>query len=148
MAQDPSEVGAQRLEDDQDKSAEQLRAEIEDTREELGDTVEALAAKSDVKTRAREKADELKRNALAKKDELISKAKHASPTGGDGSAAAENPTAATADRANEGGAGSLVEQLKRTAQQNPVPTAALAGTPRGRVSAPCDYDQARCLTPA
>ena len=34
MAQDPSEVGAKRLEDDQDKSADQLRAEIEDTREE------------------------------------------------------------------------------------------------------------------
>ena len=66
MAQDPREIGAQRLEDDQNKSAEQLRAEIEDTREELGDTVEALAAKTDVKTRAREKADELKRSAVAK----------------------------------------------------------------------------------
>lgn len=31
-----------KLEDDLDKSSEQLRAEIEDTREELGDTVEAL----------------------------------------------------------------------------------------------------------
>jgi len=129
MAQDPSEVGAQRLEDNQEKSAEQLRAEIEDTREELGDTVEALAAKTDVKTRARDKADELKRNALAKKDELVSKAKQASPVGGsegDGDVATEGPAGTTADRGNGGGVGSMVEQLKGKAQQNPVPTAALA----------------------
>jgi len=128
MAQDPGEVGAQRLEDDQDKSAQQLRAEIEATREELGDTVEALAAKTDVKARAREKADELKRNALAKKEELVSKARHASPVGGDGddSVAAERPRATTADRRDGGGVGSLPGQLKSKARQNPVPTAALA----------------------
>jgi len=129
MAQDPSEVGAKRLEDDQDKSAEQLRAEIEDTREELGDTVEALAAKTDVKTRARDKADELKRGALAKKDELVSKAKQASPVGdrdGNGNAAAQSPAGTTAAGGNGGGLGSRVEQLKSTARQNPVPTAALA----------------------
>jgi chromosome segregation ATPase len=130
MAQDPREVGAQRLEEDQDKSAEQLRAEIEDTREELGDTVEALAAKTDVKTRARDKADELKRNAQAKKDELISKAKQASPVGGGGdgnsSDATEGPPGITADRGDGGGVGSVVEQLKSKVQQNPVATAALA----------------------
>ena len=132
MAQDPSEVGAKRLEDDQDKSADQLRAEIEDTREELGDTVEALAAKTDVKTRAREKADELKRNTLAKKDELIAKAKQASPVGGDGdgdgdgSIATEGTPGTTAEGGNGGGVGPIVEQLKTKARQNPVPTAALA----------------------
>jgi len=129
MAQDPSEVGAKRLEDDQDKSADQLRAEIEDTREELGDTVEALAAKTDVKTRAREKADELKRNTLAKKDELLAKAKQASPVGGgdgNGSAAAERSAGTTAAGGNGGGVGSMVKQLKSTARQKPVPTAALA----------------------
>ena len=40
--------------------SEQLRGEIEDLREDLGDTAAALAAKTDVKTRARERADELK----------------------------------------------------------------------------------------
>jgi uncharacterized protein with PIN domain len=39
--------------------AERLRAEIERTREHLGATVEQLAAKLDVKQRAREKATEL-----------------------------------------------------------------------------------------
>jgi hypothetical protein len=40
--------------------SEQLRGEIEDLREDLGDTAAALAAKTDIKTRARERADELK----------------------------------------------------------------------------------------
>lgn len=129
MGQDPREVGAQRLEDDQDKSAEQLRAEIEDTRGELGDTVEALAAKTDVKTRARERADELKRTALAKKEDLVSKAKQASPGGGGPSAAggsSDDPARTAADGSGGGGAGAAVQQLKRTAQENPVPTAAVA----------------------
>lgn len=129
MGQDPREVGAQRLEDDQDKSAEQLRGEIEDTRGELGDTVEALAAKTDVKTRARERADELKRTALAKKEDLVSKAKQASPGGGGPSAAggsSDDPARTAADGSGGGGASAAVQQLKRTAQENPVPTAAVA----------------------
>jgi hypothetical protein len=40
--------------------SEQLKGEIEDLREDLGDTAAALAAKTDVKARARERADELK----------------------------------------------------------------------------------------
>jgi hypothetical protein len=39
--------------------ARQLEAEIERTREQLGETVEALAAKVDVKARAQQKADQL-----------------------------------------------------------------------------------------
>ena len=38
---------------------EQLRLEIERTREQLGETVEALVAKTDVKARAREQAEQL-----------------------------------------------------------------------------------------
>jgi len=38
---------------------EQLRQEIERTREQLGETVEALVAKTDVKARARERANQL-----------------------------------------------------------------------------------------
>ena len=89
MGQDPGEVGAQQLDDDSQKSPEQLRAEIEETREDLGDTVEALAAKTDVKTRARERAEELKRSALLKRDELLSKVKRSSPAGEGGPPAAE-----------------------------------------------------------
>jgi hypothetical protein len=37
--------------DDQDRTPEQVREEIEQTRAELGDTVAALSAKTDVKAR-------------------------------------------------------------------------------------------------
>jgi hypothetical protein len=43
-----------------------LRHDITRTREELGETIEALAAKADVKARAQESVDELKQRALAK----------------------------------------------------------------------------------
>jgi hypothetical protein len=39
---------------------EQIRAEIDATREELGDTVEALAAKTDVKAQAKAKVEDTK----------------------------------------------------------------------------------------
>jgi ElaB/YqjD/DUF883 family membrane-anchored ribosome-binding protein len=41
------------------KDPEQIRAEIEVTREELAETVEALAAKADVKARLKEKQHEV-----------------------------------------------------------------------------------------
>ena len=126
MAEDPSAVGARRLtEDDEgERTPEQLRAEIEATREDLGDTVEALAAKTDVKTRAREKADELKRTATTKKDELIAKAKRAAPGDGGSDDAPAGPTGDTQGERSGGGA-AAVGQLKVAAQRNPVQTAAL-----------------------
>jgi hypothetical protein len=42
------------------RTPEEIEADIERTREELGDTVEALAAKSDVKGRAKAKVEETK----------------------------------------------------------------------------------------
>jgi hypothetical protein len=47
------------------RSPEEIEREIEQTREEVGDTVEALAAKTDVKARARKRADEIKAKARA-----------------------------------------------------------------------------------
>jgi hypothetical protein len=87
-----------------DQDAAQLRAEIEDVRGDLGDTVEALAAKTDVKTRAQEKADELKRK-------LPGGSGSGSGGGGNGSPAA--------------GASSALQQVRVKAKENPVPTAAL-----------------------
>jgi hypothetical protein len=43
-------------------SADALRADIERTRHQLGETVEALAAKTDVKARAQEKVSEFSAN--------------------------------------------------------------------------------------
>ncbi|MET9365872.1 DUF3618 domain-containing protein [Streptomyces sp. NPDC006632] len=56
-----------------DRSApgsEELREQVERTREDLGRTVEALAAKADVKGRALEKAAEVQQRAAAKAGEL------------------------------------------------------------------------------
>jgi chromosome segregation ATPase len=124
MGQDPGEVGAQRVEDAQDKTPEQLRAEIEDTREDLGETVEALAAKTDVKSRARARADEVKTTALRKKDELLAKAKQSTPA--TGNSAATNANADSRPAGATAAPNAAVEQVKGLAQDNPVPTAALA----------------------
>jgi hypothetical protein len=124
MGQDPGEVGAQRVGDTQDKTPEQLRAEIEDTRENLGETVEALAAKTDLKTRARAKADDVKDTALQKKDELLAKAKQSTPSHDRSPApgtTGDSPTAGPTQAPN-----AAMEQLKGLAQDNPIPTAALA----------------------
>jgi hypothetical protein len=60
-----------------------IRTEIEDTRERMGDTVDALAYKADVKTRAKEsvsdKVDSLKSKVTGAKDSVSD----ATPSGGD-----------------------------------------------------------------
>jgi ElaB/YqjD/DUF883 family membrane-anchored ribosome-binding protein len=77
---------------------EQLRAEIEDTRRELGETVAALSAKTDVKAQAHLKVDEVKaavgekrEELLGKKNELLGRARGASP---DSALAAASSTSA------------------------------------------------------
>jgi hypothetical protein len=49
------------------RSPEEIRADIEETREDLGDTVEALAAKTDVKAHAQAKAEEVKQKTAEKR---------------------------------------------------------------------------------
>ncbi|WP_063736933.1 DUF3618 domain-containing protein [Streptomyces sp. RTd22] len=53
---------------------EELREQVEQTRQKLGETVNALAAKTDVKGGAKEKAADVKRQAGAKAEELKTKA--------------------------------------------------------------------------
>ena len=69
MGQDPGQERTQLTGDPAERAAA-LRAEIEETREDLGDTAAALAAKTDVKARARDRADELKARARAKAEEV------------------------------------------------------------------------------
>jgi chromosome segregation ATPase len=64
---------------EQSKTPEEIEAEIGHTREELGDTVEALAAKADVKAQAKDKIADVRDTAQHKKDELASKARAATP---------------------------------------------------------------------
>ena len=98
------------------KDPEQIREEIEETRRELGDTVEALAAKADVKARMREKVVSTKDSAAQKKDDLMGKAKGASP-----------------DSVSSG-----ATQVTQKAKENPVPLgvagAFLGGFLLGRIT--------------
>ncbi|MFI1441692.1 DUF3618 domain-containing protein [Streptomyces fructofermentans] len=55
-------------------SPDQLREQVEQTRRDLGQTVEALAAKTDVKARAQHRAGELKEQVAVKAGELKAQA--------------------------------------------------------------------------
>lgn len=89
----PSEADAEQ------RTPEELRAEIEQTREELGETVQALAEKTDVKARAQDRISDAKTSVHEKKDEFVFKAKQATPAS----------------------AGAGAQQVAATVQQKPVP---------------------------
>lgn len=84
------------------QDSEQIQRDIEKTREELGDTVEALTGKADVKTQAKQRIDQTKTTITEKKEQLLGKAKEASPD-----------TASTA-----------TVQVSQKARENPLPLAA------------------------
>lgn len=85
------------------RDPEQIRHEIEATRQELGDTIEALSEKTDVKAQAHHKLEETKASIHEKKDELLGKARQASPEG----------------------AVSVANQASQKARENPVPVVAI-----------------------
>jgi Protein of unknown function (DUF3618) len=66
----------------QPDTADAIRADIEQTRQQLGETVEALAAKADVKARAQDKVSELSDRVTGSlavgKDRAVEAGKHAS----------------------------------------------------------------------
>jgi predicted component of type VI protein secretion system len=64
---------------EQTRSPEEIRADIEQTREQVGDTVEALAAKTDVKAQARQRLDTVKGSVRAKTDQAKAKVQAATP---------------------------------------------------------------------
>jgi ElaB/YqjD/DUF883 family membrane-anchored ribosome-binding protein len=99
------------------RSPEEIRRDIEATREELGDTVEALAAKADVKAQAKERVDSVKDQAREKVDDLKGKAQSATPEDAQAHAAA----------------------VREKARQNPLPFAVggalVVGFLLGRITA-------------
>lgn len=78
MGQDASPDGAPVA---QTREPEQIRADIRLTREQLGDTVATLAEKADVKAQAKHKVDEVMATVSQKTEEVMSKARQASPQG-------------------------------------------------------------------
>jgi ElaB/YqjD/DUF883 family membrane-anchored ribosome-binding protein len=101
---------------DQQRSPEEIRADIERTREELGDTAAAVAQKADVKAQAKAKVDETRQRVADKKDEVVGKAKESSPDSGS----------------------QVAGQAASRARENPLPVAAgaafVAGFLLGRLS--------------
>lgn len=91
------------------KTPEQLRAEIELTRRQLGDTVEALASRTDVKARAKERFAALRSGATQRKDKLVAQTREATP-----------------DSAEAKG-----QQLTTTVKSNPLPFAAAGALAAG-----------------
>jgi|1186.fasta_scaffold357766_2 ElaB/YqjD/DUF883 family membrane-anchored ribosome-binding protein len=71
-AVDPADTAA-------DRSPEEIRADIERTRAEVGDTVEALAAKTDVKSQAKRRMDDVKDNVRARGERLKTRAQGTTP---------------------------------------------------------------------
>jgi ElaB/YqjD/DUF883 family membrane-anchored ribosome-binding protein len=88
--------------DDQEtRTPDEIRSDIDETRGDVGDTVEALAAKTDVKAQARDRIDEIKGNVRAKADQAKAKAQSTTP-----------------ESAQQGG-----EQLVAKVRENPIPVA-------------------------
>jgi hypothetical protein len=92
----------------EEKSPEEIRAEIEGTREELGDTVAAVTEKTDVKKQAQAKVEDVKAQAAEKAEEAKQKAKELG----------DKAKAAAPDSPAEG-----VQQAQTLAKQNPQPLA-------------------------
>ncbi|MDQ2675742.1 MAG: DUF3618 domain-containing protein [Actinomycetota bacterium] len=83
-------------ESQEQRTPEEIQADIENAREELGDTVEALAAKTDVKARAKAKVEETKETVSEKVSGFSDSARQAAP----GSASSGAQQAASVVREN------------------------------------------------
>ena len=107
----------------EDPTPEQLRRDIEQTRQDLGDTAAALAAKTDVKARAKDKVDEIKHAAAEKTESLKQAAAEKTGVGTSDSGSGQPQTVGTGRTAAEK-AGELARQVKAKAQGNPTVVAA------------------------
>lgn len=101
----------------EERSAQELRDDIERTRSELGDTVEALAEKTDVKARAKERVAGVQATLRARRDAATAKVRSTTPA-----------------TAQQGG-----RQVAARVRENPAPAAisgaAIAGFVLGRMTA-------------
>ncbi len=105
--------------DENVKSHEELRRDIEQTREELGDTVDALSQKADVKAQVKGAVDEQKAQLRAKGEELKQKVSSGDGDSGDASQRAK----------------ALLDDVAQRTSRQPLPSlggALLAGLLIGR----------------
>jgi cobalamin biosynthesis Mg chelatase CobN len=120
-----------------------LKDEIKQTRADLGETVQALAAKADVKARAKDQVEQTKAKVRAQAVEAGEKVRDAAVSATDkvravaasagasakGTAAqATDKVAQATDKVKESGAFDRAEEARDQVRSNPVPlTAVLAG---------------------
>lgn len=108
-----------------------LREEIKRTRAELGETVQALAAKADVKARAREQVELTKQKAIAQVHDATGKVREvaaaavgaASEKVRTATAQAGDKAAVVGDRAKELGALDRAPDVGVRMRRNPIPFA-------------------------
>ncbi|MEN3280238.1 MAG: hypothetical protein V7607_1378 [Solirubrobacteraceae bacterium] len=72
-------AGGSQVTDAGPREPTEIREDIDSTRREMGDTVEALAEKTDVKSQVQKKVADVKQNVDAKREELMGRARKASP---------------------------------------------------------------------
>jgi hypothetical protein len=100
-----------------------LRAEIKQTRSDLGETVQALAAKADVKARAKDQVEQTKQKVKAQAVEATEKVRDAAFLASD-----RMRQAAASARGTANGAGVKAQDATEQVRRNPIPLAAvLAG---------------------
>jgi cobalamin biosynthesis Mg chelatase CobN len=104
-----------------------LRAEIKQTRADLGETVQALAAKADVKARAKEQVEQTKLKVKAQAAEATGKVRDAAVAATDKVRQAAGQAGASA-RGVVAEAGDKAQGTTEQVRRNPIPMAAvLAG---------------------
>lgn len=110
---------------DRTPDVDELRNEIRQTRAELGETVQALAAKADVKARAKETAEQTKQRLLESaqqaKEKVRGQASHAAQT----ALQATDKVRGQASQAAQS-ALSSAQDAGVSARRNPVPWASVA----------------------
>jgi ABC-type transporter Mla subunit MlaD len=102
--------------------ADALRAEIKQTRAELGETVQALAAKADVKARAKDQVEQTKQKVKAQATEAVHNARDAAVAATDKVRAAAGQAG---DRARTAVDDPKVQDAKAQVRRNQVPIAAV-----------------------
>jgi cobalamin biosynthesis Mg chelatase CobN len=115
---------------------EALRADIKQTRAELGETVQALAAKADVKARAKEQVEQTKQKVRAQAVEATEKVRDAALVATDKvrQAAAQAGVAArgtaeqATDKVEDSGALDRTQDARPRVRRNPIPFAAVVAT--------------------
>jgi archaellum component FlaD/FlaE len=96
-----------------ERTPEQIRADIDKTRGELGDTVESLAEKTDVKAQAKAKVEDVKEQTQAKVEDAKEQAQAKIQEAKD--AAPESPQEAVQQ------AQAIAQQVQAKAKQDPKP---------------------------